>query len=323
MKNNVNHHPTFSSVFKENKLTVGLFLPLKQYDGSLTPFHAHIKHIKQIDQAGFAALWVRDIPLFDPGFGDVGQVYDPLTYLSFLAGQTQNIALGTGSIVLPLHHPVSLAKTTASLDQLSNGRLLLGVGSGDRYPEYQAFTKSYENRSELFREVLRDMQTLHHTNFPKLHTTLTKSTTLDLVPKPFHSHIPVLVTGASQQSLQWIAEHADGWMSYPGPTTTIEDTLHLQQKIKAFRDLIPDSQFKPHMTNEWIELDEDPDFPRTPLRGGFILKTGRKGLLELLYQWQKIGVNHAALGIQFGKREISETLDELAKEILPHFPTLN
>jgi len=49
------------------------------------------------------------------------------------------------------------------------------------------------------------------------------------------------------------------------------------------------------------------------------LKTGRYALLDLLHQWEKIGMNHAALGIQFGKRDIGETLAELAQEVLPYF----
>ncbi len=315
-------HPTFNRVFKENKLTLGIFLPLAVYKGDLSPFQAHIKYIKQIDHANFASLWVRDIPFYDPTFGDVGQVYDPLTYLAYIAGQTHQIALGTGSIVLPLHHPVELAKTTASIDQLSNGRLLLGVGSGDRLAEYKAFGKSYEERAELFRCVLADMKVLHCDSFPQLHSLLTQTQQLDLIPKPIHSLIPTIVTGGSQQSLEWIAKEADAWMSYPGPTTTTDDTRYLQEKINAFRALIPNGQFKPHMTNEWIDLHEDPYFPRTPLRGGFVLQTGRYGLIDLLEQWQKIGVNHAALGIQFGKRPIDDTLAELAQEVLPHFPTL-
>ncbi|EHO11646.1 LLM class oxidoreductase [Myroides odoratimimus] len=312
-------HKTFNKVFTPGKLSLGIFLPLQVYDNNINIFNQHLKYIQQIDTSGFAALWVRDIPVYDPSFRDVGQVYDPLSYLAYIAGQTTNIALGTASIVLPLHHPISLAKTTASIDQFSNGRLLLGVGSGDRYAEFPAFNKSFERRGELFREVLQDMQTLHTTDSPKINSSITQMQNLDLVPKPLHKHIPTLVTGASQQSLDWIATHADGWITYPGPTTTNEDTLHLEQKIKAFRDLIPNGTFKPHMTNEWIELDEDPHYPRTPLRGGFVLKTGRLGLIELLHKWQEIGVNHAAIGIQFGKRDIGETLDELAKEVLPYF----
>ncbi|WP_353102318.1 LLM class oxidoreductase [Myroides odoratus] len=312
-------HSVFNRVFRPGKLTLGIFLPLRVYESYTEPLHQHLKYIQQIDRSGFDALWVRDIPVYDPNFRDVGQVYDPLTYLAYLAGQTEQVALGTASIVLPLQHPIALAKATASIDQLANGRLLLGVGSGDRYAEFPAFGKSFERRGELFREVFQDLQTLHRIDTPKMNSSLTQMQDLNVVPKPIHQGVPMLVTGASQQSLDWIATHADGWITYPGPTTTKEDTLGLKQKIAAFRNLIPQGEFKPHMTNEWIELDEDPHFPRTPLRGGFVLKTGRYGLLDLLHQWEEIGVNHAALGIQFGKRDIGETLAELAQEVLPYF----
>jgi len=313
------HHATFHRVFKPNKLSLGIFLPLTVYETNEAHFNRHIAYVKQLDKQGFAALWVRDIPLYDPSFRDIGQGLDPLAYLAYLAGQTNQIALGTASIVLPLHHPIAIAKAAASIDQLSNGRLIFGVGSGDRYAEFPAFDKSFEKRGELFREVFQDIRTLHQTDTPHIHSSLTKMKELNLVPKPVHASIPTLVTGASQQSLDWIAMHADGWITYPGPTTTNEDTSNLEQKIKAFRTLIPEGTFKPHMTNEWIELTEDPYFPRTPLRGGFVLKTGRIGLIELLHKWEEIGVNHAAIGIQFGKRDIGETLDELAKEVLPYF----
>ncbi|MNK35895.1 hypothetical protein D3C87_544330 [compost metagenome] len=75
------------------------------------------------------------------------------------------------------------------------------------------------------------------------------------------------------------------------------------------------------MTNERIDLVDDPDHPRTPLRGGYVLRTGRKGLMALLEEWQAAGVNHAALGIQFSQRPAAEVLEELANDVLPHFPS--
>ncbi|WP_426123293.1 hypothetical protein [Pararhizobium sp. PWRC1-1] len=75
------------------------------------------------------------------------------------------------------------------------------------------------------------------------------------------------------------------------------------------------------MTNEWLDLVDDIDFPPTPLQGGFVLRTGRKGLIALLHAWREAGVNHAALGIQFSERPVKEIIQELAEEILPHFPS--
>ncbi|MGH0241130.1 hypothetical protein NKY70_27735 [Sinorhizobium meliloti] len=90
--------------------------------------------------------------------------------------------------------------------------------------------------------------------------------------------------------------------------------------VRALHGVI--GALRPHMTNDWLDLVDDPDFPRTPLRGGFVLKTGRKGLIDLLSKWQKAGVNHAALGIQFSERPAKEIIQELAEAILPLFPSL-
>lgn len=313
------NHKAFNRLYRPNKLTLGIFLPLDIYHGDLQVFKDHTRHIQQIDDRNFAGLWVRDIPLFDPNFGDAGQVYDPFTYLSYLAAKTNNIALCTGSIILPFWHPIALAKVASSLDHLSDNRLILGVGSGDRAVEFPAFGVPFEHRGERFRQVLEEFHRVSQESFPTIQSDLTDIRGVDLIPKPISGHIPTLITGASQQSLEWIANYGDGWITYPGATIDSSDTLRLGQKISAWRDLIPDDQFKPHMTNEWIELTEDPYFPRTPLRGGFVLKTGRLGLIDLLTEWQNIGVNHAALGIQFSKRPLSDVIDELAEEVLPHF----
>ncbi|MFP3560007.1 LLM class flavin-dependent oxidoreductase, partial [Paraburkholderia sp. SIMBA_049] len=98
----------------------------------------------------FAAAWVRDVPLFDPAFGDAGQVFDPFTYLAYLAAQTQRIALVTGSAIFALRHPIDLAKAAATLDTLSGGRLVLGIASGDRPVEFPAYGLDHDSRGERF-----------------------------------------------------------------------------------------------------------------------------------------------------------------------------
>ena len=76
------------------------------------------------------------------------------------------------------------------------------------------------------------------------------------------------------------------------------------------------------MTNEWIDLDDNPHYPRTPQQGGYVLRTGRHGLVDLLREWREAGVNHAALGVQMARRPAQEVIQELAEEVLPLFPAL-
>jgi len=144
---------------------------------------------------------------------------------------------------------------------------------------------------------------------------------VELLPKPVAGAIPLLVTGTSRQTLDWVGQHADGWLTYPEATHDAAGPRRLADKIQAWRRLIPDGGFRPHVTNEWLDLVDDPNHPRTPINGGYMLKTGRNGLIDLLGQWQQAGVNHAALGIQFSQRPAAEVLQELAEYVLPLFPS--
>ena len=113
-------------MFAPSRLTLGVFFPIEAFAGDRPTMREQIPLARRAEELGFAALWFRDVPLRDPSFGDVGQVFDPWVYLGYVAGQTKDIALATGAIVLPLRHPLHTAKAAASVDQLSGGRLLLG-----------------------------------------------------------------------------------------------------------------------------------------------------------------------------------------------------
>lgn len=314
-------HPGYRRMFAPDKLTVGIFLPLRHYAGDMSVLAGQADLVSQIDRQGFAAVWVRDVPLFDPSFGDAGQVFDPFTYLAYLAARTKHVALATGSAVISLRHPIDLAKAATTIDQLSGGRLVMGVASGDRPIEFPAYGLEHGDRAERFAHALSYMRQLMQAGPLAIDSPLGRFKGAEFLPKPVAGAIPMMVTGSSGQSLAWIAEHADGWLTYPNATHTPTGPQHLAEKIRAWRDLIPGGAFRPHMTNEWIDLVDDPDHPRTPLHGGYVLRTGRKGLMALLEAWQAAGVNHAALGIQFSQRPASEVLEELAADVLPHFPS--
>lgn len=315
------NHPGYSRMFAANRLTLGVFLPLRFFQGDMAVLQGQADVVATLDQYGFAATWVRDVPLFDPSFGDAGQVFDPFTYLAFLAARTSKIALATGSAVFSLRHPLDLAKAATTIDQLSGGRVVLGIASGDRPIEFPAYGLEHSERAQRFAQGVAYFRQLMAVGPVAISSPLGQFEGAEFLPKPVVGRIPLLVTGGSGQSLAWIADHADGWLTYPDITHQPQGPQRLAEKIRAWRALIPDGGFRPHTTNEWIDLVDDPNYPRTPLRGGFVLRTGRKGLLTLLEQWQAAGVNHAALGIQFSERPVAEVIQELAEYVLPHFPS--
>ncbi|MBF6346336.1 LLM class oxidoreductase [Nocardia cyriacigeorgica] len=316
-------HPGFGRMFDPGRLTVGLFLPLWRYTGDMAAMAGQGEIITRADTSDFAAIWVRDVPLADPQFGDVGQVYDPWTYLAWLAAHTDRLSLAAGSAIFSLRHPIDLAKQAASIDQLSGGRLVLGAASGDRASEFPAYGIDHASRGARYRETVQWFRALTESRSPRLDNGLGRlAGGVDMHPKPVSGRIPLLVTGSSQQQPEWIAEHADGWLVYPGESHTAAGPAALGRKVAAWRTLIPGGQFKPVATNEWIDLTEDPGTQPTPLRGGFVLRTGSEGLIELLGRWQEVGINHAALGVQHGARPAAEAVQQLIEEVAPHFPAI-
>jgi len=198
-------------------------------------------------------------------FGDVGQMFDPFVYLGALAVATDEIALGVASIILPLRHPAHVAKAAASADRLSGGRLLLGVASGDRPEEYPALDMTFPDRGERFRESMAYIRAMA-TNYPHIETTYgTLSGGMDMLPKPVGGCMPLLITGGSQQSPDWIAAHGDGWMTYP------RDAGSQARVISDYRRRISESgaQNKPVMQSLYIDLIDDADAPPRPIHLGW------------------------------------------------------
>lgn len=312
------NHPSrslgFERMFAADRLSIGVFFPIEAYAGSIPTMQRQVELARRAEALGYAALWVRDVPLYDPSFGDVGQIFDPWVYLGYITAHTQSITLATGSIILPLRHPLHTAKAAASVDQLSGGRLVLGIASGDRPVEFPAFGLNHEHRAERFRETLSYFRQALKEPFPAIRSSLGVLEGADLIPKPLAWSLPVLVTGYSGQSLEWIAVHSDGWLTYP------RDPSDQAQRVSCWRTLVEQLDpgiFKPFAQSLYIDLTEAPDTPAMPIHLGYRL--GRNQLVALLHKLQLVGVNHVVLNLKYGHRPAAEVLEEVGQEVLPYF----
>jgi luciferase-type oxidoreductase len=304
--------PAFERMFAPNRLTLGVFFPIEAYAGDQPTMRNQEKLARRAEELGYAALWVRDVPMRDPGFGDVGQIYDPWVYLGWIGAQTTRIALATGSIVLPLRHPLHTAKAAASVDRLTGGRFMMGVASGDRPIEFPAFGVDFEQRSALFRENFLVLRTVLATDFPSLESRYgTLFGRADLVPKP-RGRLPMMVTGHSGQRLEWIAAHSDGWITYPrGLERQADVVAHWRAAVAS----IAPGTFKPFVQSFYVDLTEDPDHPPVPIHLGF--RGGRNVVLSFFQSLRDIGVNHVILNLKYGARDAGEVLEEIGREIVP------
>lgn len=306
-------HNGFARTYEENKLTLGLLMPLESYSGSFPTMDLveQIKLAKQVEELGFASLFVRDSPIYDPNFGDVGFLYDPLMFLTYVAAQTEKIALGTASVVGTLRNPLHLAKSAATLDRLSNERFLFGMATGDRPIEFPTFKVDPTDKTELFKEAITVMREVWHTSSPTIQTTNVHLTEGDIVPKPALKNIPLFGTGYSGQTLDWLAQNTDGWLFYP------QGVNEQRKLIQQWREAA--GVFKPFSQPVAIDLSENPREAPKPIQGGF--RTGYEFLLDYLCAYQDAGVNHVLFGLKSGKRPAEEVIQELGEFVLPKFPS--
>src|ERR671914_2098748 len=141
-------------------------------------------------------------------------ILDPLVALAHLAAHTERIKLGTGVIILPQRNPLVLAKQTASLDVLSGGRLILGIGVGYLEPEMRAIGVPMEGRGSRADEYLAAMRALWEQDDPAYRGRYVEFEGVDAHPRPVQRRLPVVVGGHSRAAHRRAARFADGWYGF-------------------------------------------------------------------------------------------------------------
>jgi len=258
----------------------------------------HADLARLADRLGFRALWVRDVPVYDPSFGDAAQVFEVFSYLGYLAGITDDILLGTAAVVLPIREPLLTLKSAATVQRLSGNRLLMGVASGDRPVEYPLFGRDFAGRGASFREQVALLRDGAQAILPP---------GLDVLPR-MNAPLPLLVAGLAQQEPAWVGERMDGCLAYPG---TPEDH---QRRVAAWRAV---AGAKPYASFIHLDLAERPDEPLQRWRFG--LRGGREALIAELQALRAAGVDHVGLHFRRNRRPLDETFHEIAEHVLPLF----
>ena len=187
---------------------------------------------RQAEDLGFDDVWVADhiaVPVgvpYPPSF-----LVESLVTLSFVAALTERVGLGISVLVLPLRRPVVAAKQLASLDLLSAGRLIVGVGAGWLEAEFDACNVPFNRRGDLTDEaidVLRACWAASPTSFDGPTVSFT-----DLKVKPLPGrHVPIWVGGTSERALRRAVERGDGWH---GAFLPDDELVRVAKRLRAER----------------------------------------------------------------------------------------
>jgi probable F420-dependent oxidoreductase len=262
---------------------------------------------------GFASVWVHD-HVFNAGhvFTRIGRkpYYEPLTLLSYVAARTQRVGLGTSVLVLPYHNPIRLAKTAATLDVLSGGRLTLGVGVGGVESESNALGSPYAERGAITDEAIAIMKELWTQDDPRFAGKYYRFSGMPFSPKPLQQpHIPLLIGGNSRAAIRRAVRLGNGWHPFAlSPEALRQGIGYLWEQAQVIgRDV--------------AEVPVSVSLPLgRPTARGDALGTDPGAIVRKAQAFASIGVQTLVIPGHTGDMaEILPVMDMLAREVLPVF----
>jgi probable F420-dependent oxidoreductase len=182
---------------------------------------AMLRIARHAEEAGLESVWTGEhVVLPDPRVPPSPSppqtpFLDPAVALTFVAAQTQRLRLGTGIIILPQRNPLVLAKELTSLDVLSNGRLIFGLGAGYLEPEFRALGAPYEERGAVTDEAIEVLKALWTMPKPEYRGRHFSFAGIDAQPRPVQRpHPPIIVGGGSQRAARRAARAGNGWYGF-------------------------------------------------------------------------------------------------------------
>ncbi|MCU1375218.1 MAG: class F420-dependent oxidoreductase [Actinomycetia bacterium] len=208
-------------------VTLGMLLPF--VDGLVTSGPFMRDFAATIEAAGVESVWAVEHVVvaedYQPGYpysadgrmpSAAGAVPmpDPLEVLSFVAGATEHLVLGTAVVVAPLHSPVVLAKRAATLDTLSGGRFLLGLGIGWQREEYAAVGAAFDRRGLRLDEAIGAMRALWRDRPASYAGETVAFDRVHSLPQPTGGRVPIVLGGNSGAAVDRAGRLADGWFPY-------------------------------------------------------------------------------------------------------------
>ena len=281
------------------------------------------RHLKRVEALGFHSIWVQEQAVLRAA----ASALEGVSMLSYAAALTRRVRLGAAVFLINLRNPIQLAKSLASLDQLSQGRLIVGVGLGGVSRLYQAYGLSPERRLARFIEALTLIQRLwteEELTFEGKFWQLKKAT---LMPRPFQKpHPPVWFGGNAPAALRRAVRHGSGFIG-AGSTSTAD----FKEQVKVVTQALSETKKHPQefaiAKRVYVAVDRDRERAIKRLREWFGLYYGAAELAEQVAVWGGAEECAAQLGeiTAAGARllvlnpvfDMMDQLEVLAGEVIP------
>ncbi|WP_197504704.1 LLM class F420-dependent oxidoreductase [Mycobacterium sp. 852002-51163_SCH5372311] len=165
--------------------------------------------------------------------------WDPLATLGYLAARTERIRLATNVVVLGYHHPLEIAKRYGTLDKVSNGRLILGVGVGSLKEEFDLLGVPFDDRGIRGDDGLRALRAALSVSEPSYHGEFYSFSGMVVDPCAIQDHVPIWVGGRTLRSLRRAVTLADGWAPFNVSLAEVRDWLGRFELRPEFDVVLP------------------------------------------------------------------------------------
>ena len=207
------------------KIGLMVFLANERRTYTKRPYEAIRSVVLQAEADGFDSVWLPDHLLYRPPGQPTRGIWECWTILAALAEATHRIELGTLVLAMSFRNPVILAKMATALDEVSGGRLILGVGTGWNEPEYQAAGLPLDHRVDRFEEALQILKPLLHVGRVDFDGHYFQARDAEDLPRGPRAAGPPLIIGAEgPRMLRLTAQYADQWnIGYLGRPETLAD----------------------------------------------------------------------------------------------------
>jgi probable F420-dependent oxidoreductase len=269
------------------------------------------------DELGFDSIWTTDHVLMSRGQEEpYGRILEALLTLAYLAPVARRVKLGVSVLVFPMRNPVLIAKEVASLDVLSGGRVILGVGAGWNEAEFGALSAEFGNRGKRLNEGIQVLKTLWTDDDPRFEGEFTRFGDVLFGPKPAQAGgPPIWIGGPSMPALRRAATLADGWHPV---AATVQDYASGMETIRSLangREITGSLRIRVVMGREAPD-----DVSRTgSLRAVVSGSTDR--IVEQLQAYQAAGLDH--LVADFSDNSLESILDGMRQFAADVRPRLN
>ena len=284
-------------------MDIGCHLPTTQ--GPATARDAVVTFAREAERGGLASLWVSDhvvIPRVSTGYGRGGSFphppekpyLDPVTMLAATAMCTSRVRLGSSVFILGHRHPVVMAKMLATIDALSAGRLICGVGVGWWKEELEILGTPFEARGRRGDEALRVFKELWTSDSPRFEGEAFRFRDIGFAPKPVQKpHPPIWIGGASPAAFRRVVTLGDGWHASPRSVAQFRESLAQLRTVAATHG----------RAWETIEIS---------LRFGLsdeLLAQGKQAVIDQLCEYKRLGVRHTL--VEFRRPDLGRMLELL------------